>query len=70
MTYASGTPLSTTERTEFAAERKRAGEIEIARQRACPRAERYTRATPAERIAARRLEARILGDRDAADESR
>lgn len=67
---ASGLPLSPTERAEFAAERRRADTVKIARERACADTERYTRHTPLERMAARRLEARIMGELDEPSESR
>lgn len=70
MTYVSGAPLSPTERAEFAAEGKRSAATKIARERACTSAERYTRHTPLERIAARRITQRILGELDEPSESR
>jgi hypothetical protein len=71
MTYASGMPFSPAERAKDAAERKRCTRIEIAhwqaRQRVYGRIVIHPTHTPAECLAARKREARMLGELEAED---
>lgn len=65
----SGMPLSAQERMQFASEGARSLGLELARRRACPSGHDYTRSSPTERIAARKLDARRLGEVDGTGES-